>query len=192
MPFAIPKIDTIYLDMDGVLVDDNDMFSRIAPTVGNMKEHISKLKVFGQKQAFIFPLIDEAIKRNLFEKAKKTQFGEVVSLLLLPYWKELGINVEILSSTMKTNPLRKELEDQKIKWLKAHGFGHLKINLVPGSAEKQVFARAGALLIDDYDRTIGQFISQGGYAIQYTNFKEVMHTLSLLNLYENTTHGQKG
>lgn len=192
MPLQLPVIDTIYLDMDGPLVDDNDMFSRVAPTVANMKEHIIKLKVFGQKQAFIFPLIDEAIKRGLFEKAKKTQFAEVVSLLLLPYWKSLGINVEILSSTMKTNPLRQELTDQKIKWLKANGFSHLKVNLVPGSAEKQEFARAGALLIDDYDRTIGQFISKGGYAIQYTNFSEVMNVLNLLNLCENVPHGQKG
>lgn len=190
--FVRPEIKKILLDMDGPLVDDFYMFSCLVPTIKDMKDHITKLKVFGKKQEFIFPLIDEAIKRGMFEKAKKTQFCEVACLLLIPYWKSLGIEVEILSSTMKENPRRKELEDQKIRWLKANGLGHLPVNLVHGSAEKQKFAEPGVLLIDDYDRTIGQFISQGGYAIQYTNFKEVMHTLSLLNLCENVPHGQKG
>lgn len=47
---------------------------------------------------------------------------------------------------------------------------------------KQEYARPGALLIDDYDRTIGQFIKAGGYAIQYTNLNEVMQKLRLIGL----------
>lgn len=180
--FTIPTIDTIYLDMDGPLVDDFDMFSGLDLKVKNMEEHITKLKIFGQKQAYLFPLIEEAILKNRFLTAKPTKFVDVLRLLLLPYWKEKGINVEILSSTMHTNPNRQSLIDQKMKWLKANGFGHLKTHLVEGSLCKQEYARPGALLIDDYDRTIGQFIKQGGYAIQYTNLNEVMYKLQLIEL----------
>lgn len=180
--FDLPTIDTIYLDMDGPLVDDFDMFAGLDTTVKNMEDHITKLKIFGLKQAYLFPLIEEAIVKNRFLTAKPTNFVEVLRLLLLPYWKEKGINVEILSSTMKENPNRQSLIDQKTKWLKANGFDHLKANLVEGSLCKQEYARPGALLIDDYDRTIGQFIKAGGYAIQYTNLNEVMQKLRLIGL----------
>lgn len=180
--FKLPPIDTIYLDMDGPLVDDFDMFSGLDPQVRDMEEHITKLKIFGKKQSYLFPLIEEAILKHRFLTAKPTKFAEVLKLLLLPYWKEKGINVEILSSTMHTNPNRDSLADQKIKWLQANGFGHLKANLVEGSLCKQEFARPGALLIDDYDRTIGQFIKAGGYAIQYTDLNEVMQKLRLIGL----------
>ena len=178
----LPPIDTIYLDMDGPLVDDFGMFSGLDPTVKNMEDHITTLKIFGLKQTYLFPLIEEAIIKNRFLTAKPTKFVEVIKLILLPYWKSKGINVEILSSTMHTNPNRASLADQKIKWLKANGFEHLKANLVEGSLCKQEYARPGALLIDDYDRTIGQFIKAGGYAIQYTNLNEVMQKLRLIGL----------
>lgn len=182
MKFDIPKVHTILLDMDGVLVDDIDMFSHLDTFVKDMKNHLTMLNIFGQRQSYIFPLISEAIEKNRFQTAKPTNFTEAVKFILIPYWKSLGINVEILSSTMKTNPNRKSLEVQKIKWLQLNGLSHLKVNLVEGSQEKQSYAKEGVLLIDDYDRTIGQFISKGGYGIQYTSLNEVMFKLRLIGL----------
>lgn len=183
--FTLPKIHTILLDMDGVLVDDIDMFAHLDPLVKDMKDHIDTLKIFGQKQNYIFPLILEAIEKNRFLTAKPTTFTHAVKVILLPYWKSLGINVEILSSTMKHNPNRQSLENQKIQWLKNNGLDHLTVNLTNGSETKKDYASAGVLLIDDYDRTIGQFISNGGYAIQYTNLNEVMNKLRLIGLSPN-------
>lgn len=180
--FNLPKIHTILLDMDGVLVDDMDMFSHLDPSVKDMKEHIDILKIFGQKQNYIFPLITEAIEKNCFLTAKATNFTHMVNTILLPYWKSLGIKVEILSSIMKENSNRESLEYQKLQWLKNNGLGHLKANLTAGSNTKKYYAGEGVLLIDDYDRTIGEFISKDGYAIQYTNLNEVMHKLRLIGL----------
>ena len=182
MSFTLPEVKGIYIDMDGVIVDDVEMWQRCHPTIPNLGAHIRKLKVFGQKQAFMYPTVIECIKRNYFETGKPTLFLTVLKDILLPMWKEKGIQVEILSSTMSNNPLSAEIARQKHAWLKANGLGHLPCNLVEGSAKKQEHAKEGWLLIDDYDRTIGQFISKGGYAVQYTNINEVMETLRLIKL----------
>lgn len=178
----LPSVHTIYLDMDGPLVNDVKMFAGLDLLIPDMKAHLATLKIFGLKQAYVFPLIEEAILKNRFLSAEKTSFAEIVKIELLPFWKEKGINVEILSSTMHVSPHRASLTEQKQKWLAANGFGHLKVNLVPGSAEKQKFAQPGTLLIDDYDRTIGQFISAGGYGIQYVNLNETLAQLRLIGL----------
>lgn len=177
-----PTVEKILLDMDGPLVDDYAMFASLDPHIKDMHAHIDKLKIFGMKQQYMFPLIEQAILKNRFATTPPTLFFEAVKVLLLPYWKELGIEVEILSSTMKHNPNRSSLEEQKHKWLKTNGLDHLPTHLVHGSEQKQLFAKPGVLLIDDYDRTIGQFIKAGGYAIQYTNLNEVMHKLRLIGL----------
>lgn len=110
---VLPDIHTILLDMDGVLVDDISMFSQQDRLIKDMKNHLNTLKIFGMKESYVFPLIQEAIKNKGFLKASPTSFAFVIKDILLPFWKEKGINVEILSSTMKLNPLRKDLEQQK-------------------------------------------------------------------------------
>lgn len=180
--FKIPPITKIYLDMDGVIVSDTDTFKPVLSGVKNVRDYLDILKIFGKKSELFTDIIFKAIERNLFLKAEPTLFLTALHTVLLPYWKELGIEVEILSSSMKVNPLRKEIIDQKLQWLKNHHLDHLPINLVEGSEIKQEYAKVGHLLIDDYDRTIGQFISKGGYGIQYTSLNEVMHKLRLIGL----------
>lgn len=182
--FEQPEIHTILLDMDDVLVDSTKMFSDILGVSDfDLERHIHVLKAFGEKQRFIFPLIFKAIDQESFSTAPRTNFTNAVTHRLLDYWtNELKINVEILTSTMKENPKREELQQQKLIWLQQNGLGHLKANFAVGSEDKQTYAKKGVLLIDDFDRTIGQFISRGGYGIQYTNLTEVLYKLSLLNL----------
>jgi hypothetical protein len=83
---------------------------------------------------------------------------------------------------MKENPYRKDLEQQKLQWLQNNGLGDLTAHLVEGSMKKQEYAKPGVLLIDDYDRTIGQFIKAGGYAIQYVDCNDTLYKLRLIGL----------
>lgn len=183
MTFQVPEVHTILLDMDGVMVDDINMFAKMCPEITtSMADHIAKLKVFGQKQQFVFPLINKAIDEGEFAKASPTLFVGALHNILLPYWKSLGIEVKILTSTMAENPKEEELKEQKLEWLKKYKLDHLPVIFSKGSAKKQDHAEKGVLLIDDYDRTIGQFISKGGYAIQYTNLNEVTYKLRLIGL----------
>lgn len=175
------NIKKILLDMDGPLVDDIAMFKKVEPSITNIEEHIKTLTILGKKQAFIIPIIFEAIKQKAFEDAEPTMFLIPLKNDLLKYWKLLGIEVEVLSSTMQTNPLRKELEEQKLKWCETHLPG-IKVNLAEGSAKKQDWAEEGTLLIDDFARTISQFINKGAYGIHHTSLNDTLYQLRLLGL----------
>ena len=181
---SIPLVTDVLLDMDGVLVDDVAMFSRLQPAIQDMEAYLKFLSIIGKRQEFIFPLIELAIQTKHFANAPATNFLATVIQILLPYWESKGIKVAILTSTMAVNPNRKELESQKLKWLQDNGLGHLPVIFAEGSAKKQEYATPTTLLIDDFDRTIGQFRSKGGMAIQYTKLTEVLEQLSLLELYE--------
>lgn len=175
------NVKKIVLDLDGCIVDDKDMFQRLNPMIVNIEDHIKTLSIIGKKQEFVTPLIYEAIEKKLFEKAKPTLFLTALKDILIPYWKSLNIEIEVLSSTMKINPNREELKRQKLKWC-SEFLPHLKVNLSDGSERKQDWAEEGVLLIDDFGRTISQFIAKGGYGIHYTSLNSTMHQLRLLGL----------
>lgn len=179
-----PNVQHILVDMDGVIVDDVGMFSKLVPEVKNMESYLKFLAIQGKRQGFIFPLIEKAITTNQFAVAPATNFLEVLKQILIPAWIKQGIKVSILTSTMAVNPNRKSLEDQKLFWLQENGLGHIPVIFAEGSAKKQEYATPTTLLIDDFDRTIGQFKKQGGMAIQYTKLTEVLEQLELLGLYE--------
>lgn len=179
-----PNITDICIDMDGVVVDDVAMFSQLAPHIQDMESYLKFLAIQGKRQGFIFPLIDEAIVKQKFAVAPPTNFLKVLKEILIPAWQEKGIKVSMLTSTMAVNPNRKELERQKLFWLKENGLDHLPVIFSEGSAKKQEYATPTTLLIDDFDRTIGQFRHKGGMAIQYTKLTDVLHQLELLGLYK--------
>lgn len=183
---GIPNINTIYLDMDGVLVNDTNMFKKVLQVSSEqeVKDYFTTLEMLGKKEHIIFDLIQTAITKDLFLKAIPTDFLVVLTDILIPYWiNERNINVEILSSTMKINPLRKELSHQKQQWLINNNLGHLKVNLVNGSQEKQNFAKEGCLLIDDFIRNVKQFTTKGGIGLHYTSLIDCIYKLKLLKLF---------
>lgn len=175
------EINSILIDMDGVLVDDVGMYQLL------MKDHympslVQYLKITGQKQKLIAPLVFKAIEQNLFATAPPLSFTTIARDSLIPFWKSKGIAVSILTSTMEVNPLREELEEQKLSWLADNGFEGVPVIFAKGSKEKQNYAKEGVLLIDDYDRTVGQFRQKGGCSIQYTDLRSCLDQLNLLNL----------
>ena len=184
---TIQSVEHIQIDMDGVIVDDVGMFSELEPEVKNMEGLLKYLQITGQRQAYVLPRVLTAIDKNLFATAPTTAFYTALKNGLLQSWLDRGIKVTILTSTMHNNPKRKELEEQKLVWLKDKGLDHLHVDFAEGSAKKQEHATPTTLLIDDYDRTIGQYRSKGGIAIQYTTLQSVLEQLELLGLYEPFT-----
>lgn len=171
-------IKKIYLDMDGVIVDDLAMFERLKPGAA---QEILKAKVLGYKNKIVFPMINECIDQGLFETAPISNFGMSMLLVFVPRWIQKGIEVEILTSTMKHNSKREQLEQQKLNWLAKHNC-KLKVNFAKGSEEKQLFAEPGSLLIDDYDRTIKQWLEKGGHAIHHTHSQLTFDMLEAVDL----------
>lgn len=171
-------IKKIYLDMDGVLVNDVAMFESLEK---GLATEVLKAKVMGYKQQVVFPLIKRCIDKRLFSSALITPFGMQLQLVYIPHWLKQGIEVEILTSTMKYNENREELEKQKLEWLESNSF-NLPVNFARGSAEKQMFAKPGSLLIDDYDRTINQWLSSKGHAIHHTHPNLTYKALAAIGL----------
>ena len=179
----MPVFKKIHLDMDGPLVDDIAMYAKYSNmSIVDVREHIEVIKMLGRKQEFVFPIIKKAIADGHFAKATPTFFHYQLVNYLIPYWKSLGIEVGILSSTMKDNPDAEYLATQKKEWLFNNKLGDISTIFSNGSADKQNYAETGHLLIDDYDRTIGQFISKGGFALHYTSCSETIYKLTLLGL----------
>lgn len=177
----ILNVNKILLDFDGVIVDALDMFSKLRPEIADFESHLKILTISGKKEEFVYPLILEAIDKEAFKNAQPTHFLFVLNKLLIPYWKTLGIEIEILTSTMTVNPKRDQLVEQKEFWHQKY-LPELKINFCDGSSKKQEWAKEGVLLIDDFGRTISQFIKQGGFGIHYTSLNETLNQLRIIGL----------
>ena len=176
------NIHTILLDMDGVVIDDIEC---LAPSSGlssrKFKEKLQYLSIVGGKNEYLFPIIIKAIEDKAFETAPTTMFSYALQKCYLNHWKDLDIKVEFLSSTMSINPCRESLAKQKQISIETH-FKGMKLNLVEGSALKQTYAKPGVLLIDDYQRTVSQFIQAGGYAICHKETNSTIEQLGILGL----------
>jgi len=174
-------IKQIYLDMDGVLVDQYSVLAKLINlTTEQFNEELKNCTTKGTKEAFIIPLILQSIKTKGFELAPPTDFYKVVVEQLLPACKNKNINVQILSSAMSPNNHNSDIVQQKIKWLKTHNLDHLQAHFPLGSKLKQTYATSDSLLIDDYERNVTQWIEKQGVAILHTN---VETTLLELNKY---------
>lgn len=159
------KIDTIYVDMDDVLVDiqstlchmENPCF--FSGTVGEMNVPEK------WKDNPVVYLIRKHINRNPFIWAKPTEeFHDLHTLMRK--WKKAGYKVEILSSGTKDRRYYTKVVKQKKIWLDRYlpGFDY---HFAQGSSTKQNWAKPNCLLIDDHDKNVEQWRLCGGLAFHF-------------------------
>ena len=177
------KIHTIYLDMDGVLVDH---YGYLAESLNITKQafidQLTSFKTKEEKENYIIPLILNSIDDESFIKSKPTkEFNQF--LRLIEHWLNLGIDVQILSSTMQEHGRNNEIKRQKQIWLSQNGLDHIRANFVKGSKYKQDYADQNCLLIDDYKRTIDQWSAwEGAVGIHHTDMITTLKQLKQLGL----------
>lgn len=177
-------VDIIYLDLDGVLVNQ---YSFLASLDGiTEKEFLTKLKSFKtekEKEDYIYPLIIKSVEAKGFILAKPTR--EIYQFKsLVEYWLNLGIRVEILSSCMQDEGLNTEIIRQKQIWLQNNNLGHLPANFPKGSKYKQLYAKERAVLIDDFDRNIEEWNNvPGSIGIHHTTMSQTITKLKELKLH---------
>lgn len=183
-------INTVYFDMDGVLVN---LYGFLGETFLNLSsfEFDNVLNGFiskDEREAFIYPLILRGISQEAFIKAKPTD-EFIIFYQLIRRLKAIGVNVEILSSGMSNPEHYDEIIRQKEIWLKAHNLDDIKANFVHGSKFKKDFARPDALLIDDFYRNISDWKSLNSPAILHHNIHQTKNELEKLgiNFYDKPT-----
>lgn len=155
----MPKIKTVYLDMDGVLFDFvagyNNMYGNFqeGDDIGDdFKEGFAKDNFF----RFL----------PLFKDAKK----------LVKYVEGFDVNIEILTSVGKFNS--KDVSVDKVMALKNHFPKYSsKFNYVKSSKDKAQWAAPDTLLIDDRKKSTEPFERAGGNVVLYKSFSSAKNII---------------
>lgn len=165
-------IQTIYFDMDGVLVD---LDRRLSMIIG---------KDIRDEAPAHDPKSDEFVKQLIRDNLQKNVFALAPPTLNFPKFKWLmeelqkNVSVEILSSCMEAKSYP-EIKRQKIQWLQMHGLGNFTANFTVSGKAKANFADAYSVLVDDMAENCKSFRAKGGYAIVYlhNNFEKMKKDL---------------
>lgn len=168
------QIIEINVDMDGVIAD----FDQLADTL---------TKKYFQKT------LEQASKREMwtaigkFQKTSSTGFWQMLmpmegSDLMMDFIHNTGIDYGILSAVgnkgFNANP-------QKLRWM-ADTFPQTPtIRLVTSSSDKAKFAKPGAVLIDDRDKSIDPWVEAGGIGILHKDCATTIEKLKQLLLLHN-------
>src|SRR5271167_173790 len=144
-----PKVNTIYVDLDDVLVDFNafvfDNLGRYFDNhVTNLEENDNEMWLFLKNVSHMY-----------------------LNLNPTPYARELwdhivasGVNVEILTAIPRRHYIA-EAEQDKRDWVAKHLGADVKVNIGPYSADKWKWAKPSDILIDDREDNIQQWINDG-------------------------------
>jgi hypothetical protein len=157
-----PDIEIIYVDLDGVLANFRtkyiEEFHEDPDAVGNVR-HWNKF-----------------IETKCFEKLDMMPGAKGG----VKFLKKSNVHVKVLSSTGgKHKPNDDEAGRQKQVWLDIHGIEWPAI-FVPGKKLKIDYAKKGAILIDDDEGTIENWIKAGGIGIYHTDWDT---TETILRMY---------
>ena len=155
-------INHIFLDLDGVISDFDDVYKRYTPESWR-EQHF---RSFVLEQGFI--------------KLKKLPDAD----LLLEYLDSLEIPITILSSAGGFDEFYHDIVLQKQLWLADNNIKYPAL-VVPSKSHKKLYARRDALLIDDLPINIQDFVSAGGIGIVH---KMAISTIALIErTYDDLT-----
>lgn len=162
---SVRKINTVFLDMDGVL---SNFEKRWVDIFGESPLDTRGRKIFSPKW-------------NMFCEGGEFENLELFpgALELVEYLQDKNLEISILSSS-GGRAHHDRVAEQKTRWLKKHSLSFSEINIVPGRYIKKDFARADALIIDDTQDVIDSFIEAGGNAILHRDFKSTLSELNAL------------
>ena len=153
----------IYCDMDGVLTD----------FIGDLQKHYPQ-DYEGMDNTLLWQHI-HTLPRFWEDMSWKSDGKEL--------WNAIKKYKPTILSALTSSDVR--AEPGKEAWLKQHLPG-VPFILVPSAIEKQKYARKDAILIDDLDKNIEQWISRGGIGILHTNTKDTLAQLA--NILEGNNH----
>lgn len=152
-------INTIFLDMDGVIADFDKHYSSIygVNCRDDEKKSIHWAEFVSNYGFFDLPFTKDA--ERLLDVVLKSDY-----------------NVEILSCINDQDDSA-NVAMQKRLWLSKMGLGRLNYNFVRTKQEKSIYADRDALLIDDSIACIEPFRDAGGWAIHHISIESTIGEL---------------
>jgi predicted nucleotidyltransferase len=156
--------------MDGVIVDWESAFKKLSGGVSSKSYEFEHGKEARHKLSYDNSP-DFYINMDWMKDGKE----------LFNYLKNQ--NTEILSHSEGESSNDTRSRDGKLIWLK-NNFVKLKPNLVPNREDKSKFAAPNAILIDDREDNVNEFINAGGKAILHKNAEDTINQLKNMNIKE--------
>lgn len=158
-----PKIDCIYLDMDGVL---SDFMGRFRELNGDWKRDAEGKNSKGWH---------DFCTGGHFATLNTWPGGSVLVAWLKKHQAKLHFELEILTST-GGDVYHDQVAADKLRWCRDHDID-FKVNAVPGRWHKKELARPGAILIDDTTDVIEDWIEAGGTGILHRDLETTINRL---------------
>ena len=159
-----PKIECIYLDMDGVIADFVKRYKELYHMEPREAEKNKKFDHY----------FNEFIDTNQFATLDLMP-GAMDGITFL---RKASVPTQILSST--ANEARYDaISKQKMIWLQTHGITFNPL-FVPGKKHKWKHATPDSIIIDDTESVIDDWRKAGGIGILH---KDWMTTLAILRQY---------
>ena len=160
----MPKINCIYLDMDGVIADFEKRYVEL------FKVQPSSTREYKEFNKFFDKFIADGHFETLDLMPDAMDLVRALRNALPP--------TQILSSTA-SEQRHKAISEQKIKWLETQGIDFQR-NLVPGKELKKRYARTDTLIIDDTESVINDWRAAGGVAILHKNVADTLVQLKFI------------
>tara|TARA_S200000501_G_scaffold298730_1_gene285315 strand:- start:408 stop:962 length:555 start_codon:yes stop_codon:yes gene_type:complete len=159
------KLETIFIDMDGVLVDFIKGVSEMIgkPLTADAKGHTEYDE---RKQE----LTDKRLFRNL---PPMVDYHELIG-----YVKHTGVPWEILTAAGAIN--RRTVVYDKQEWIKQWVDPFVVTTCTYSGSQKAAFAIEGAVLIDDREKNIDAWVEAGGIGILHTSAANTIDQLKAL------------
>ena len=157
-------IETIYLDMDGVICDFQKRYQELYKNHTDMAE----------RKGTWTKTFTEFIETRQFETLEPMEDAfELIKFLDLCY-----APTQILSSSASEDS-HETISLQKTIWLNKYNIQYPR-NFVPGKSLKYKFANPNSIIIDDTRSVIDDWINAGGIAIWHKTTKETIQELQKL------------
>jgi len=165
---------SIYVDMDGVLVDLASNIERTLDIVLDTRFRHSTERNPEVHEA-LCAIYDDDSSFELFRTAPKMPGSDIL-------WEYLCLHTEpkILSSTGPLYPDR--IREEKIQWIKEHLGDSVSVNTVTETHYKALFVEPNAILIDDQPAALDPWCNAGGVGILHTGVVNTIKQLQSLGL----------
>lgn len=150
-------IKTVYLDLDGVMVN---FIGSVNEHMGIPKDTIPTKWNWVKDFGFTFKQVNNWCTKDFWANLEWTQDGH--DILRVVTYKFAPANIYLLTTCMP-NP---ETKSGKIEWIERHLPMYLdRAIILEPSVSKSKYAKPDTLLIDDKDKNVEEFTKAGGYGI---------------------------